>query len=103
MRRNTKIKKSKKMSPKTAAKALGIGVVCVYVACTLVKQQITLSKNREIADEYKVKIAEAQTENQNLEDELKQVGSDEYLERVAREKLGLVKANERVFIDITQQ
>ncbi len=103
MRQNTKIKKTKKASPKSAVKILGIGAVCIYVACTLVKQQITLSQNREVAEEYKAKIAEAQTENQKLEDELSKAGTDEYLERVAREKLGLVKANERVFIDITQQ
>ena len=69
----------------------------------MIKQQITISKCDDVAEEYRAKIAEAQTENQKLEYELKQAGTDEYLERVAREKLGLVKANERVFIDITQQ
>lgn len=103
MRRNTKIKRSKKVSPKTAAKVLGICAVCIYVACTLVKQQITLSKCDSAAEEYRAKISEAQMENKKLEDELKKAGTDEYLERVAREKLGLIKANERVFIDITQQ
>ena len=77
--------------------------VCVYVSFTLIKQQITLSKCDDIADEYRAKIKEVQVENQKLEDELKKSESDEYLERVAREKLGLVKSNERVFIDITQQ
>ncbi len=103
MRHNTKIKRTKKASPKTLAKVLGVAAVCVYVAYTLIDQQITLSKTSSIAEEYKAKIAEAQTENQKLEDELAQAGTDEYLERVAREKLGLVKANERVFIDITKQ
>ncbi len=103
MRQSTKIRKTKKASPKALAKALGIAAVCVYVAYTLINQQITLSKTNAVAEEYKAKIAEAQTENQKLEDELSQAGTDEYLERVAREKLGLVKANERVFIDITKQ
>ena len=103
MRHSTKIKQTKKTSPKTAAKILGIAAICVYVAYTLVNQQITLSKTDSIAEEYRARIAEAQTENKKLEDELKQAGTDEYLERVAREKLGLVKANERVFIDITKQ
>ncbi len=103
MRRNIKIKKSKKISPKSAVKILGICVVCIYAACTLVKQQITLSKCDSTAEEYRAKISEAQLENEKLENELAQAGTDEYLERVAREKLGLVKANERVFIDITKQ
>ena len=103
MVKNTKIKNQKKASPKTLAKVLGVAAVCFYVAYTLINQQITLSKTNSIAEEYKAKISEAQTENQKLEDELSQADTDEYLERVAREKLGLVKANERVFIDITKQ
>ena len=74
----------------------------MYVGFTLIKQQITLSDCDNIAEEYKTKIAEAESENQRLEAELEKAGTDEYLERVAREELGLVKANERVFIDITQ-
>ncbi len=96
-------KKIKRVSGKTALKAVGVLAVCVYVACTLIQQQITLSKCEEVSKEYKEKIAEAQTKNQMLEDELEKAGTDEYLERIAREKLGLVKANERVFIDITRK
>ncbi len=103
MAHNPNRKKVKKVSGKTAIRAVGILAVCVYVACTLIDQRITLSKSKEVAEEYKAKIAEAQIENQKLEDELEQAGTDEYLEKVAREKLGLVKANERVFIDITRQ
>ncbi|MDO4744235.1 MAG: septum formation initiator family protein [Clostridia bacterium] len=103
MARNTKKTRIKKVSGKTVAKALGILAVCIYVACTFVKQQITLSKCDDVADEYRAKIAEAQAENQKLEDELEKADTDEYLEQIAREKLGLVKPNERVFIDITQQ
>ncbi len=103
MTRNSQKKTKKKVSVKTLTKTLGILIVCVYVGCTLIKQQITLSKCDDAANEYKAKIAEAQTEKQKLEDELEKANTDEYLEQVAREKLGLVKANERVFIDITQQ
>ena len=95
-------KRLKKVSGKTLAKALVLLALCVYVGFTLIKQQITLSNCSYMADEYKAKIAEAESENQRLETELERAGTDEYLERVAREELGLVKANERVFIDITQ-
>jgi cell division protein FtsB len=97
-----KTKKKIKISGGTAAKILGVFIVCVYVACTLIKQQITISKCDDLADEYKTKIAEAHSENKQLEAELEKANTDEYLEQIAREKLGLVKANERVFIDITQ-
>ncbi len=103
MHHSKKNKRIKKASSKTLAKMLGIAAVCVYVAYTLIDQQITLSKRGDVIEEYKAKIAEAQMANQRLEDELEQADTDEYLERVAREKLGLVKANERVFVDITKQ
>ncbi len=103
MHRNIKTAKNKRVSPRTVVKILGIFVVCIYVTCTLVKQQITLSKYSSAKEEYHAKISEAQIENEKLNDELERAGTDEYLERVAREKLGLVKANERVFIDITKQ
>ncbi len=103
MKHSTKTKKVRKASSRTVAKALGVAAVCVYVAYTLIDQQITLSKLGNIKEEYNAKIAEERMTNQRLEDELAQADTDEYLERVAREKLGLVKANERVFIDITKQ
>lgn len=100
---NSKKKTRRKVSVKVIIRNLGILTMCFYVATTLIKQQITISKCDDVAETYRAKIAEAQIEKQKLEDELEKTGTDEYLERVAREKLGLVKANERVFIDITQQ
>ncbi len=103
MARNSRKKVVTRFSGKVLARTLVIFALCLYVVCTLVKQQITISKCEDVADDYRNKIAEAQTENEKLEAELEQADTDEYLEKVAREKLGLVKANERVFIDITQQ
>ncbi|MGI6668326.1 MAG: septum formation initiator family protein [Acetivibrionales bacterium] len=38
--------------------------------------------------------------NEELKREQEMIQSDEYKEKVAREKLGMVKKNERVFVDI---
>ncbi len=95
--------KKKSMSAKTLVKLGLLLFVCIYVACIFIKQQISLSQCADVSEEYEQKIAEAKLEQQKLEDELSKAGSDEYIERTAREKLGLVKANERVFIDITQE
>ena len=98
----TKPRKVKKANFKRLVQATLVLAVCVYVAVILIQQRVTLAKCGKVAEEYKDKISAAQLEQQRLEDELKQAGTDEYLERIARDKLGLVKANERVFIDITQ-
>lgn len=96
-------KRRLRFSGKALVKTLAVLAVCVSVGCTLIKQQVELSKRDDVKREYEAKIAEAQAEQQKLEDELEAAGTDEYQERVAREELGLVKPNERVFIDITQQ
>ncbi len=97
-----KQRKVKKANFKRIAQVALVLAVCVYVAVIFIQQRVTLAKCGKVAAEYKDKISAAQLEQQRLEDELKQAGTDEYLERIARDKLGLVKANERVFIDITQ-
>lgn len=102
MTRKTSEKRKLKFSGKTLAKTVGVLAICIYVVFTLVNQRITLTKQHQTILEEQEKIAEATVEQQKLEDEYKKAGTDEYLESIAREKLGLVKANERVFIDITQ-
>ncbi len=95
-------KKQKQPSVKKLVILAAVLVVCIGVICKIVEQQITLSRYDDLAEEYQQKIAEAQLENQKLEDEKKQADTDEYIQRAAREKLGLVKPNERVFVDISQ-
>ncbi len=98
-----KSKKQNKSSAKKLFKVGGILLICIYVSCIFVKQQVTLSRCDDMSQEYEEKIAEVQLEQQKLEDELEKAGTDEYVQRAAREKLGLVKANERVFVDISQE
>ena len=95
-------KRQKQSSAKKLVILAAVLVVCIGVVCKIVQQQITLSRYDDLAEEYKQKIAEAQLENQKLEDEKKQADTDEYIQRAARDKLGLVKPNERVFVDISQ-
>ena len=69
----------------------------------LIRQQINISQYRdEIKDlSSKIEIAENELDNnkQNLEQEKKHTDSLEYIEKLAREKLGMYLQNERVYID----
>lgn len=95
--------KKRTFSVKILLKSGLVFFVCIYVIYVFVNQQISLSKCDDIEEEYKEKIVEAQIETQRLEDELEQTGTDEYIQRMAREKLDYVKPNERVFVDISQE
>ncbi len=95
-------KKSKrKLSPGKLIKAAVLLFVCTSFVVTMINQQIDLSKYNAAATELYAKIDEETLINKQLKDELDQTSTDEYMERMAREKLGLVKSNERVFIDVT--
>lgn len=101
------LKKKKAVSKKSINfKRLGIFastlLLLVYVVYTFVSQQISLAQREEIASKYREEISNAKLEQEQLKKELENSKSDEYLEKMAREKLGLVKANERVFVDVTR-
>ncbi len=71
----------------------------VWASYIMITQQIELkSQSSEIAD-FKAKIEAAEQENKRLTETLEMAGTDEYVERVARQNLGYTKSNEQVFID----
>ncbi len=82
---------------------IAVLLISFYVIYTLVSQQIKLKQRQDITTQYKEKINDAKLENEQLNKELENSKSDEYLEKMAREKLGLVKANDRVFVDVTKE
>ena len=69
----------------------------------LIKQQLNISQYKDEIKEISSKIEVAESElNQNkqdLEQEKKNTDSLEYIEKLAREKLGMYLQNERVYID----
>ncbi|MFZ5966663.1 MAG: FtsB family cell division protein [Bacillota bacterium] len=70
-----------------------------YALFTVVDQQIRLYKLSKQEEAYKNKIAELKQTVAQLEDELNQGDSPEYIEKIAREQLKMVKPNEMIYID----
>lgn len=68
-----------------------------------VMQQPQINKNREQIARLENQIEyekERQNEIENLKDK---VNSDEYIEKMAGEKLGLVKSDAKIFVDVSQE
>lgn len=95
-------KTNKKLNPKKFIAFLGCFGMLVYFSFILIHQHICLCEREKIAAEYQEKISTAKLNQQQLKNELAKVKTDEYLEKLAREKLGLIKPNERVFVDVTR-
>ena len=93
---------------KTAVRTLGkkklafyivTGLALIYFIATLITQQLSISQQNRRIEELQSRVSEAQQQAESLKTEVDNLNNPEYIERIAREQLGLVRPNERVFID----
>lgn len=76
-----------------------LAVVLIYAAFTFTAQSNeSYILNLEIK-QLEQKVAKEEEEKQRLMKERDEISSDESIEKIAREKLGMVKDGERVFVD----
>ena len=75
-----------------------IGFV-MYFSVTFFEQQLKLNKYNSQIDMYTKEIESKQNLVEYYNNKNENIKSDEYIESVAREKLGLVKPYETVYID----
>jgi len=92
-------KRKRTVTPMQALKCIGFVVLAVYICFTVIEQQKKINENLSTVRDFEVKIADANLQTEILLEELAKVDTDEYLERVAREKLKLAKPGDRIFID----
>lgn len=74
-------------------------VFILYAIFTIANQQITIYKLNKTRQEVNHNIEIAQKENEKLKDMLQYTSTKEYIEKMAREQLGLVKSDEVVYVD----
>lgn len=83
-----------------------IALVCTLSGCFVISglmQNPTIKNNRKVLAETKVKTEEErerQAEIDNLREN--EVNTDAYIEKIASEKLGLVKSNATIFYDVSE-
>lgn len=71
----------------------------VYAAITIVNQQLTIYDLRKAEQNEISKIEAVRNDNDRLMEMINNATSVEYIEKLAREQLGLVKPGEKVYID----
>ena len=91
------------MIKKKSTKVLFLAVeffICGYIIYTIVFHQRTImnQKKQEMIDlQQKIKYEEQLTDKLNKAKE--EMQTDEHFEKIAREKLGMVKSNEKIFYE----
>ena len=76
--------------------------LAVYILVSLVSQQAKLSRYNLEEKNLNIEISQQEKLAKEMEHEKLLAGTDEYIERVARDRLGYTKKNEKVFIDINK-
>ena len=75
-------------------------LIIIYIMYIFVNQQMTLNSYRTSQAYYKEQIEKQKKYNEDLEKTKTNINSEEYIEKMAREKLDMYLPNERVYVDI---
>ncbi len=78
-------------------------VFAVYAAFTMVSLQLQIAEKKEEQARLQAQIEEQALRNAEIKALLESENSDEYVARIAREKLGYISPGERVFVDISSK
>lgn len=76
--------------------------VISYVIFIFVSQTITMHKIKQDITENKMELQKVKDQSQKLQDEIKLSKSDQYIEKLAREKLHLIKEGETPVINTSK-
>ena len=94
-----KEKQKGKIAPGRLLAVVLVGLFVLYFIYIMIWKQVMLSKKNKEIDALEEKISAATQQTEQLKEQLSSMEDPEYIERIAREKLGLVRPNERVFVD----
>ena len=78
-------------------------LICVGFIVKGAMQQPAISAHEKRKGEIQESIEYEKQRIKEIDEVTEKVGTDEYTEKVAREKLGMIKSDEIVFVDISGQ
>lgn len=87
------------MKKKFSIKSVILIFALVYVCYILIQQQVIMVRQKKEIQMYQVELQKKKKENKLLQDEVELSKTDKYLEKLAREILGLVKEGETPVMD----
>ncbi len=92
----------KLFSKNNLIKTILITLVISYVVIVIINQQQKLRSYANTKEYYVSKIEEQEAYKKTLTNTKENLNSDEYIEKIAREKLDMYYPNEKIYIDVAQ-
>ena len=87
------------MKKKFSIKSIILVFAVVYVCYILINQQVTMVRQKSEIQKYTVELQKRKDEKKVLQDEVELSKTNKYIEKLAREILGLVKEGESPVMD----
>lgn len=73
-------------------------IITIWIAIRLAYTTYDVWKRRDVVKERQTELNRATTENSNLKRQLEEIQSPDFIEKEARDKLGLVKSGESIVL-----
>ena len=96
-------RQARKLRPTQLLLRAGLVFAAGYLAVGLVLNQVDIAAKQQELQDLTDQVEQQREQNDELNRVLESGSDLEIIERVARDKLGYAKPNERVFIDVTGQ
>ncbi len=80
---------------------VGVALIGAYLVVGMVFNQVEIASKRQQLETVQQQLAAQQAQNDEISRVLESGSDEEIIERVARDKMGYAKPNERVFVDVT--
>jgi cell division protein FtsB len=87
------------MKKKFSIKSVVAIFLISYACYILIHQQVTMGRQKKEMQKYKVDLPKKKEEKKILQDEVQLSKTEKYIEKMARERLGLVKEGETPVMD----
>lgn len=94
-------KPKKKKQAKSFILTLGLILLVGYFVITLIGLQLERKERNEVLQQKTAEHEQIVAENEHLQSVLDNEDKSDYIEQIAREKLGYVMPGEKVFYDVT--
>ncbi len=98
---NAKTKAPKKKQTRSFILTLGLVLLIGYFVITIIGLQLSIKESRGELEQKTAAYEEQLAQNERLQAIVDNEDKSEYIEQVAREKLGFVMPGEKVFYDVT--
>ena len=93
--------KNRRTRKKSFILTLGLVLLIGYFVITFLSLQLSIKERSSVLEQKNVAYQQQIAENERLKSIVESEDKSEYIEQVAREKLGYVMPGEKVFYDVT--